>query len=98
MLPSACLIRNEGDQCIQEDVIEVNLSNSREEGVTEDEEGKDKKLAAYFSGKMGSYIPQRLMHTSPNSEVTAIFSTVPERFEINSTEDGREWLQGNLSK
>lgn len=90
MLPSACLIRNEGNQCIQDDVIEVNLSNSREEGVTEDEEGKNKQVAAYFSGKMGSCVPQGLMHTRPNSEVTAVFSTVPERFEINSTEDGRK--------
>lgn len=90
MLPSAHHIRNGGGQCIQNYVIKVNLSNSREEGVTEDEAGKDKKIAACFSGKMGSCAPQGLMHTNPDSEVTVNFSTVPESFEMKPIADGRK--------
>lgn len=58
---------------MQDDVIKVNLSNSREE-----------------EGKRGFCAPKGLMHTNPNSEVTEIFSTVPERFEMKSIADGRK--------
>lgn len=64
--------------------------NSKEEGVTEDEAGREKKIAAYFSGRMGFCAPQGLMHTNPDSEVTAMFFTAPERFEMKPTADGRK--------
>lgn len=91
MLPSIHYIRNGGSQCVQDDVVKVNLSNSRGEGVTEDEAGKTKKIAGYFSGKMGSCASTGLlMHTNPKSEVIVIFPTVPERFEMKPVADGRK--------
>jgi len=90
LLLSAHHIRNGGGQCIQDDVIKVNLCSRKEEGVTEDEARKNKKISAYFSGDMGSCAPQGLMHTNPNSEVTVIFSTVPESFEMKPIADVRK--------